>query len=153
MQTPRIHLVAAFAAVLMVACGPAAVPGAQGVSTAAARVAPRAVRVGMSAMQPWESWRLERDQAPALDLFLLRGEGTAPLVVLIQGSGCFPLFDTFEKNGETYQTAMLPFWDSAMEMRGRAHFLAVEKRGVRSFSGELVRQWETTTCRRPTARR
>jgi pimeloyl-ACP methyl ester carboxylesterase len=78
---------------------------------------------------PWERWHLERDDAPALEVFVARDETPRPLVVLLQGSGCVPLF--FETPGGA--GASLLFWREVAGGDHPVHFAAVEKRGVASF--------------------
>src|SRR3954468_3546002 len=53
---------------------------------------PSAARVGPSPIKQWEQWTVTRKDAPALDVFVAGHAEKRPLVVLVQGSWCLPLF-------------------------------------------------------------
>jgi hypothetical protein len=91
--------------------------------------APRATFVGEAGQPGWEAWRLDREDVPALDLFVARDEQTRPLLVLLQGSGCVPLFFTTPEGGGH----SLLFMDAVLAGDLGVHVAAIEKRGVTAF--------------------
>jgi pimeloyl-ACP methyl ester carboxylesterase len=93
-----------------------------------------AVRVGESPLKPYEQWRVERADAPALDVFVARKDRQRrPLVVFIQGSHCLPLFMLADRDGERRELSTFLLHSVLSKELQRAHFAAVERRGLKSF--------------------
>ena len=88
---------------------------------------------GLSKVPPWQQWRLVRTGAPALDLFSVHTNERRPVVVIIQGSKCYPLFSLREKDGVTKMITPLIFEEVGDKRLPAVHFLAVERRGIKSF--------------------
>ncbi len=125
---------------------PSALPEAKGPPSA------EVTRVGPVAGLPpfiehWKLIRPERSGASAqVDLYLSRDDEKRPLVLLLHGSGCEPLFHFSANGGRRGLRSALLHFPLMMEQPRRAHFLAVEKRGVRSFTSENATcsaEWET----------
>jgi pimeloyl-ACP methyl ester carboxylesterase len=107
----------------------------------------RIVFVAQTPWAPWEHWRLERASDPALDVFLAHDSTKRPLVVLLQGSGCGPLFFLSDTGSGEQKRASSLFFGKAAEARlDRAHFVAIEKHGVRSFGPFHARDKERPQC-------
>jgi len=121
-------------ALAMLAVGCVGDPGIRAEPTLASAVQPAvsAMRVGPTAWDPWELWHVARPSRPRLDVFAVHDAQKRPVVVLLQGSGCQPLFSV-SSNADGPRTSTL-FFDAAVKDRvARVHFVAVEKRGVVSF--------------------
>lgn len=103
----------------------------------------RAVRVGMAPVAPWESFRVERDHDGPLDLHVARDEKPRPVVLLLQGSKCYPLFSYRVKDGARTLVSQLIFSDVAHYTGPPVHFAALERRGIHSFGD---RPSERPTC-------
>jgi pimeloyl-ACP methyl ester carboxylesterase len=86
---------------------------------------------GATPLKPWEYAVLERMEGPALNLFIIRDSVKKPVVVLIQGSGCRPLFFKEDVRGRVVWASSVPARKGEGEYP--VHFLTVEKRGVQSF--------------------
>lgn len=109
--------------------------------------AARAVRVGPTVWKPWEHWRVTRPALSALDVFIAHDAQKRPLVVLLQGSGCDPLFSVTDLGGGNRRGASSLIFGDLVEGRlPRAHFAAVEKRGVVSFGPYRRPDEKRTPC-------
>jgi pimeloyl-ACP methyl ester carboxylesterase len=98
-----------------------------------ATVAQRLTLAGPTSFQPWEGWKLTRAESPALDVYVMRDGTPRPLLVLLAGSGCTPLFFHVEREGKRLTGTRLTFAISLMGNRSGLHVATVEKVGVRSF--------------------
>ena len=99
----------------------------------AAHAAPRAAEakiVGPTSYPGLERWAVSRADGPTLDMYVARTEGTKPLVLLVQGSHCLPLF--LRKPKRDVSTLFVRPDELAPEL-SRVSFAVVERRGLRSF--------------------
>jgi pimeloyl-ACP methyl ester carboxylesterase len=74
----------------------------------------------------WAQFRLTTT-ARTVDVYLMRDDHPKPVVVLLQGSGCLPLF-TVDWQGGFHSTTI--FEDAVKAERDEFHFAMVEKQGV-----------------------
>ncbi len=88
-----------------------------------------AQNLGMTEFMAWEAWQVTRADAPDLDVYVERDDEPRPVVVLLQGSGCTPLFFTFPMG----MGSSLIFLSQLRERDHPVHYVTVEKRGVESF--------------------
>lgn len=93
----------------------------------------RLTRLGPTAFEPWERWSLNRAEAPALDVYVMHDEAPRPLLVLLAGSRCTPLFFQLEHEGKRLTGTRLTFAISLIQALTGLHVATVEKMGVRSF--------------------
>ncbi|MEO6954765.1 MAG: hypothetical protein ABI321_23395 [Polyangia bacterium] len=93
-----------------------------------AGAAPVARFVEATVLPGIEKWSVTRDAAPALDVYVAHGAARKPLVVLVQGSQCYPLF--LLKPKRTVSTLFVPPDELASQAVG---FAMIERRGLRSF--------------------
>ncbi len=93
--------------------------------------------MGPTAWKPWTHWTLERTDQPQLDLYVAADQAPKPLLVMLQGSGCYPLFEVGapDAEGKTRRSSSLFYFAKAVRDVPSVHVLAIEKRGVRSFAG------------------
>lgn len=91
---------------------------------------PEAQHLGMTDFASWESWKIERSEAPDLDVYVDRDDEPRPVVVLLQGSGCTPLFWTVPQG----MGSNLIFLTQVIKRDHPVHWVTVEKRGVESFT-------------------
>ncbi len=89
----------------------------------------RLERVGRTKWQPWEAWRLRRTDRPPLDIFFSHPLERKPLLVLLQGSGCRPLFAIAEGGRRRMSSLLVQPEDVSKDV----HVMAIEKVGVQSF--------------------
>lgn len=92
-------------------------------------------RVGPTGWNPWSHWTLQTEKGAPLDLFLASDEKPKPLLVMLQGSGCRPLFaiGDADAEGRTPRRSSLFHFAKTLRKPGPVHVMAVEKRGVTSF--------------------
>jgi pimeloyl-ACP methyl ester carboxylesterase len=95
--------------------------------------APRAVPVGETPWRPWERFRVERGAGGDLDVYVARDGVRRPLLVMLPGSHCVPLFAV---SGRRHRSTLI-FGEAAEEATRRVHFAAVERPHLRSF-GPIV---------------
>ncbi|MFL5348418.1 MAG: alpha/beta hydrolase family protein [Hyalangium sp.] len=76
---------------------------------------------------------MSRAKAPALDVYVMHDETPRPLLVLLAGSGCTPLFFHLEREGKRLTGTRLTFALSLMQAHAGLHVATVEKVGVHSF--------------------
>lgn len=88
---------------------------------------------GPTELAPWSRWTLERPQAPAIDVFSAHSLEARPVVVVIQGSKCYPVFSYREKDGVSKIVTPLIFEEVTDPRLPRVHVVAVERRGIKSF--------------------
>jgi pimeloyl-ACP methyl ester carboxylesterase len=76
-----------------------------------------------------------------LDVYLVRDEHPKPIVVMLQGSGCVPLF-TVDPDRTFHGTTI--FEDLLLPRQSRFHFAVIEKQGVKplEFTSGMTRQQE-----------
>jgi pimeloyl-ACP methyl ester carboxylesterase len=99
-----------------------------------AKVTAKATRVGASPMTVYEQWRVDRESAPSLDVYIARKDQTRrPLVVFLPGSHCLPLFLIAEQGGRRREKSTVLFHEHFTSELSRAHFAVVERRGLKSF--------------------
>jgi pimeloyl-ACP methyl ester carboxylesterase len=80
-------------------------------------------------------------------VFIAHDAQRRPLVVLLQGSGCTPLFSVTDVGeGNRRGASSLIFGDLVEPRLSRAHFAAIEKRGVASFGPTQDRDHERALC-------
>jgi predicted esterase len=107
-----------------------------GCATASRRVVeapPSLARIGPTPWAPWEAWQLPRAERPTLDIYLARTNERRPLLVLLQGSGCSPLFAIAE-GGRRRMSSLLV---QAEDLPSTVHVMVIEKVGVRSFEASF----------------
>lgn len=88
-----------------------------------------AAHVGIAPVKPFERWRVDRPDAPAVDVYVARSDERRPLVVYVQGSKCLPLF--MVGPGRLVSTIGDPA--AIVPLLSRVHFAVVERRGLTSF--------------------
>lgn len=105
---------------LSVSCGGKPPAPAQG------RVRPRLAQVRVLPDTMWAQYRLTTSVRD-IDAYVIRDEQPKPTVVLLQGSGCLPLF-TVDYAGGFHATSI--FEDVVRARSQQFHFVLVEKQGV-----------------------
>ena len=91
---------------------------------------PTANRVKITSIPGMEQWAVRRTDGPPIDVYVTRSDGRKPLVVLVQGSHCLPLF--MEKPHRRISTLFVQPDDLKVEL-SRVSFAVVERRGLKSF--------------------
>ncbi len=104
--------------------------------------------VGATGYKVLERWGVTRPNGPPLDVYVARTEGRRPLVVLVQGSHCLPLF--MSRPGREVSTLFVRPDQLEREL-GRVSFAVVERRGLRSFGAAPASEAEAKTLARCTA--
>lgn len=113
-----LSVVAATALITLGACSKAPRPGTD--------VPPRLEMVNPLSGGLWTEYRVDNQGTPVHAF--IRADATAkPVVVLLQGSGCLPLF-TVDGEGAYHGTTL--FDDVIRDQSDRFHFVLIEKRGV-----------------------
>ncbi len=97
---------------------------------------PRAVLVGPTLRQPWTQYRVERPGAAPLDAYLSNTSERRPLVLLVPGGDCRPLFSIVVRDGKRRLRVTPLFADAAVENPPAVHIGAVERHGLKSFTDD-----------------
>lgn len=89
---------------------------------------------------PWSQHHLAAAKR-GLDVYLVKDEHPKPVVVMLQGSGCLPLF-TVDPDGTFHGTTI--FEDLVLPRQSQVHFAIIEKQGVKAleFTRGMTRQQE-----------
>src|SRR5579863_8526657 len=90
------------------------------------RVRPRLTQVRVLPDTTWAQYRLTTS-VRAIDVYVIRDEQPKPTVVLLQGSGCLPLFTVYDTGGVHGASI---FEDVVTARSHQFHFVLVEKQGV-----------------------
>jgi pimeloyl-ACP methyl ester carboxylesterase len=102
-------------------------------------------RIEASPKPGWDKWRLERGALPKLDVYVARDGERRPLVVLIQGSKCYPLFSYRDRDGKRTLVTQLIFGDEGDSLTDpKVHLAAVERRGLQSFGARPTERPQCT---------
>jgi len=97
---------------------------------------PSAAKISGTEWAPWERWRVRRADGPPLDVYLAHDGAKRPLVIMLPGSGCAPLFRVRGEGGKKdFQTSLI-FADEADAKDRAAHLAGVERRGLESFAAD-----------------
>ncbi|MFO0734904.1 MAG: prolyl oligopeptidase family serine peptidase [Labilithrix sp.] len=105
-----------------------------GLLTFWAGTAHAADRVGPTALPAWEKWHVSATRD--IDAYVARGPvERAPLVLVLQGSPCHPIFRTWDDGGRHRTQIAIPFADAIAERKLPVHFVAFDRRGLTSFDG------------------
>jgi fermentation-respiration switch protein FrsA (DUF1100 family) len=107
-----------------------------GAASLARAAEPTASKVSETEWSPWERWRVSRADAPPLDVYLAHDAVKRPLVIMVQGSDCSPLFQIREQGGKKRYRTSLIFADMAKSKGQAEHLAGVERRGLESFAVE-----------------
>src|SRR5262245_49844501 len=113
----------AIAALTIAACDR---PAPQPVEVTASSRAPRLELVGRMGDGPWSHYRVQ-SQARRVDVFAAHDQRPMPVVIMFQGSECYPLF-VIHEDGKPADTSI--FQDSIPARLNSFHFVHVEKQGV-----------------------
>lgn len=101
-------------------------------------VRPRLTQVRVLPGTTWAQYRLTTS-ARDIDVYVIKDDQPKPTVVLLQGSGCLPLF-TVDDTGGFHGTSI--FEDVVRARSHQFHFVLVEKQGVTSleFPKDMTRE-------------
>jgi pimeloyl-ACP methyl ester carboxylesterase len=100
-------------------------------------VSPSAVRLGDTPIPAWEHWNVQRSPAPPVDMYTSHDRVRRPLVLMLQGSHCVPLFwQRTDKSGKQVTRSSLAFEEVVEERARTVHFAAIERRHIKSFVPE-----------------
>ena len=74
-----------------------------------------------------------------IDVYVVKDEHRRPVIVMLQGSGCLPLF-TVAPDGTFHGTTI--FEDLVLPRRSQFHFVIIEKQGVKAleFTRDMTRE-------------
>jgi dienelactone hydrolase len=100
---------------------------------------PRWTLVGPTTKAPWEHARLDRADAPPLDLYLARADRPRPVLVLLQGSNCLPVFnERIRADGRHSEVSNVPAYGLAPELVATVNVVMVDRVGVQSFGPPMA---------------
>ena len=94
--------------------------------------------VAETSRAPWQQWAISFEGRRPLDIYVARAtDRRAPLVMVVQGSACYPLFRVGEEEGRQRFQTTLPAGIEERVHNGptSVHFAAVERPGLCSFDG------------------
>lgn len=94
---------------------------------------PAAKLVGPTLRQPWQQYRIERPGAAPLDAYVSNTSERRPLLLLVPGAECRPLFSTVMRDGRPSPRATQPFIAAVVDSPPSVHVAALERHGLKSF--------------------
>jgi pimeloyl-ACP methyl ester carboxylesterase len=92
-----------------------------------------ATPVGTTPLPPWEAWTVTRDDGTTIPIYVQHDAQRRPVVVMLPGSHCVPLFWFKGQGAERHIASSLVFEAIAEAPHPTVHLAAVERRHLTSF--------------------
>lgn len=94
----------------------------------------KAEKVSQTELKPWDYWKISGEDGYQTDTYVVSDKKEKPLVIMVPGSKCIPLFLVKRQNGKKRLLSTLIFQDAVNNVPSKVHFAAVERHGIKSFT-------------------